>query len=112
MKAHMPYDCGESENVKAWKKLPPCCQHFIRTVQASIQEEVEKNNPSLYRPTSGFRAESINRKYHGSVESLHRLGMARDFVDSCGSLVNPPVVNSERFRVIRSSKCWHVETII
>ena len=112
MKAHSPYDCKESANIAAFKKLPPVMQHTIRTIQNRIQEEVDKKNPGKFRPTSGFRAESINRKYGGSLESLHRLGMARDFVSISGDVTCPPVVDSNYFKVIRSPRCWHVEVIV
>lgn len=112
MKATSPYDCNETNNRLAWRRLPPCCQHFIRTIQNRIQEEVDKKNPGKFKPTSGFRAESVNRKYDGALESLHRLGMARDFVDFSGSFANPPCVDTNYFRVIRSARCWHIEVII
>jgi hypothetical protein len=125
----MPYDCLESANIQAFKRLPPCCQHFIRTIQSRIEAEIQEKNPGKFRATSGFRAESVNRKYNGALESLHRLGMSRDFVPIAGFSVysNPPVVDVERFRVLRSpalvtspngkhavsvQKCWHVEVII
>lgn len=109
MKNHSPYDCSEASNVSAFKRLPHFAQFFIKTVQARIQEEVEKNNPGRFRPTSGFRAESTNRKFGGSLESLHRLGLARDFVPFDGVFASPPLVDSARFRVLRSPRCWHVE---
>lgn len=109
MKAHSPYDCKEKENVEVFRALPAFFQFFIRTVQNRIQEEVEKNNPNRFKPTSGFRAEIINRKYGGARESLHRLGCARDFVPLNGDFSSPPLVDSTRFRVLRSSRCWHIE---
>lgn len=121
MRVTSPYDCKESANVSAWRRLPPCCQHFIRTIQARIQEEIDKKNSGLYVPTSGFRAESTNIKYFGALESLHRLGMARDFVPIAGfsAYSNAPFVDVERFRVLRSpadlnkpQKCWHVEVTV
>lgn len=113
MKWHFPYDCSEKDNIKAFQRLPPVMQHTIRTIQARIQEEVETKNPCGFIPTSGFRAESTNRKYGGAMESLHRLGCARDFVNASG--FNPsikPVVDDTRFKVIKSARCWHIEVII
>lgn len=112
MKAHSPYDCKEPSNVAAFKRLPPTMRHTIRTIQNRIQEEVDKKNPGKFRPTSGFRSEVANRKCGGSIESLHRLGMARDFVALSGSFASPPVVDTNYFRVIRSPRCWHVEVIV
>lgn len=114
MKANSPYDCKEQSNVAAWKMLPPCCQHFIRTIQARIQEEIETRNAGQFKPTSGFRSEATNRKYGGATESLHRLGMARDFIPINGfsTYPLPPVVDNSRFSVIRCPNCWHVEVII
>ena len=107
-----PYDCKEKDNIKAFKNLPPCCAHFIRTVQNRIQQEIDSKNPGRFRPTSGFRAESVNRKYGGVTESLHRLGMARDFVPVDGLFDVAPVVDATRLKVIRSPKCWHIELIV
>lgn len=112
MKAHSPYDCKESANIAAFKRLPPLLQHTIRTVQNRIQQEVDKKNPGKFRPTSGFRSESVNRKYGGEMESLHRVGMARDFVPINGIFTDSPVVDSNYFRVIRSPKCWHIEVMV
>lgn len=112
MKSHSPYDCKESANVAAFKKLPPCCQHFIRTIQNRIQEEVDKKNYGKFRPSSGFRSESVNRKYGGEMESLHRVGMARDFVPIDGIFTYSPIVDNNYFRVIRSPRCWHIEVIV
>jgi len=112
MKATSPYDCKEADNREAWKRLPPCCQHFIRTIQNRIQAEVDKKNPSMFRATSGFRAETVNRRYNGATESLHRLGMARDFVPVNGVFADSPIVNGNYFRVIRSPRCWHIEVIV
>jgi len=121
MKSMSPYDCKEKANIEAWRLLPPVMQHTIRTVQNRIQEEIDKNNPGRFVPTSGFRAESVNRKYGGAPESLHRLGMARDFIPVDGFFVNTdaPLLAVSRFRVLRSpsdlskpQKCWHVEVIV
>lgn len=114
MKASIPYDCSEKNNIKAFKSLPPSMQFHIRTLQNAIQSEIDKKNPGIFRPTSGFRSESVNRKYGGALESLHRLGCARDFVPVAGFSVNSncPDVDLERFKVIRSPRCWHVEIVI
>lgn len=120
MKGYMPYDCSEPDNIRAWKRLPPCFQNFIRTIQNCIEDEIQKKNPCKYRATSGFRAESVNRKYGGQLESGHRVGYPRDFVPVDGFSVNShaPVVDVSRFRVLRSpadvklpQKCWHIEFI-
>jgi len=109
MKVHSPYDCKESSNVQAFRLLPPSLQHYIRTVQHKIQAEVDQKNPGLFLPTSGFRSETTNRKYGGVIESLHRLGVARDFVPANGLFHSAPVVDSAWFLVRRSPRCWHIE---
>lgn len=109
MKVHSPYDCKESSNVQAFRLLPPSLQHYIRTVQHKIQAEIDEKNLGLFRPTSGFRSETTNRKYGGVIESLHRLGVARDFVPVNGLFDNPPAVDPAWFLVRRSPRCWHVE---
>lgn len=117
MKANMPYDCvgvdGVS-NAKAFKKLPPTMQFTIRTIQNSIQTEVDSKNPGKFQPTSGFRSEDTNIRNDGQLESLHRLGCARDYVPVKPFTFNDgaPVVDSSRFRVFRSPLCWHVVVII
>lgn len=109
MKVHSPYDCKEPSNVQAFRLLPPSLQHYIRTVQHKIQAEIDEKNAGRFLPTSGFRSEAINRKYNGVLESLHRLGVARDFVPVNGLFDDPPVVDSAWFLVRRSPRCWHVE---
>ena len=111
MKVHSPYDCKEVTNVQAFRLLPPSLQHYIRTVQHKIQAEIDEKNAGRFLPTSGFRSETPNRKYNGTIESLHRLGVARDFVPVNGLFDDPPVVDSAWFLVRRSPRCWHVEYI-
>jgi len=117
MKTTMPYDCIGSDgvsNAKAFKRLCPTMQFTIRTIQNAIQTEIDSKNPGMFRPSSGFRSEQINRLHGGSLESLHRLGCARDFVPVEPLTFNTgaPSVDSARFRVIRSPLCWHVEVIV
>lgn len=116
MKDSMPYDCSESSNVEAFRKLPPSTQMYIRTVQNSIQEEISRKNPGLFKSTSGFRSQATNQKYGGVLESLHRLGVARDFVPVSGIFTSIPLVDENRFTLLRSpcdvklpQKCWHVQ---
>lgn len=108
MKATSPYDCKEPHNVQTFSKLPPSLQNYIRQVQHKIQQEVDSRNPGQFRCTSGFRSETVNRKYSGSIESLHRLGVARDFVPVGGVFSDPPAVDPDWFSVSRSPRCWHV----
>ena len=78
-------------------------------MQHKIQAEIDEKNSGLFRPTSGFRSETTNRKYGGTIESLHRVGVARDFVPVNGLFDNPPAVDPAWFLVRRSPRCWHVE---
>ena len=47
---------GKGCSDAAWEKLPSAFRLFVQGVQMRIQNEVEKENPGEFRPTSGFRS--------------------------------------------------------
>lgn len=98
----------------AWDRLPASIKVAIEVYQQMLQREVDKRNPGRFRPTSGFRSDTGNRRCGGVVDSLHLWGSARDFVPVDPSFRAPPSVCASLFIVRRSPvdgpfKCWHVE---
>ena len=106
----------EGGHEHAWSRVPASVKIPIEVYQQCIQREVDKRNPGMFRPSSGWRSDSGNRRVGGVVDSRHLWGASRDFIPVDPSYRKPPIVCPSMFRVLRSPatgpfRCWHVEVM-